>query len=77
MRRDKWQPSAHALICSDHFLEEYIDRSKKIVKLKPDALPTRFKKFPSYFKKVRKFLLFTRYNKNNHKIFIKISFCDI
>ena len=38
-------------LCSDHFQEKYIHRLARL-KLKDDAVPTRFKKFPEHLKKV-------------------------
>ena len=52
IRRKDWHPSKSSVVCSDHFCESYIDRSKERVKLRKDAVPTRFKKFPTYLKKV-------------------------
>jgi hypothetical protein len=50
--REGWMPSSYSRICSDHFHERFIDRTGQIVKLKDDAVPTRFKKFPKHLKKV-------------------------
>jgi len=52
MHREDWMPSSHSRLCSDHFQEKYIDRTCQRVKLKDDAVPTRFKKFPEHLKKV-------------------------
>ena len=53
MRREDWMPSSHSRLCSDHFQEKHIDRSGQRVRLKDDAIPTRFKKFPEHLKKVQ------------------------
>ena len=52
MRREDWMPSSHSRLCSDHFQEKHIDRSGQRVRLKDDAIPTRFKKFPEHLKMV-------------------------
>ena len=53
IRRDGWLPNNSSVICSDHFKESNIDRTGQLnVRLKPDAVPTRFKKFPQHLKKV-------------------------
>ena len=52
IRRNDWELSVHSRICSDHFFEKYITRTGQRVELKGDAVPTRFKMFPTYFKKV-------------------------
>ncbi|CAB3991434.1 THAP domain-containing 6-like [Paramuricea clavata] len=55
IRRDGWLPNNSSVICSDHFKESNIDRTGLLnVRLKPDAVPTRFKKFPQHLKKVVK-----------------------
>ena len=50
--RDDWSPSKASKICSDHFLEKYLDRTGKRIRLKPDAVPTRFKDIQKHLKKV-------------------------
>ena len=55
LKRDQWTPSKSSKLCSDHFKEDDIIRSGKIVRLKPNAVPTRFKCFPDYMKKVHIF----------------------
>ena len=52
LRRDNWVPTKSSRLCSDHFQEDMIDRSGKTVRLKPDAIPTRFKSFPKHLIKV-------------------------
>ena len=52
LKRDLWTPSKSSRLCSDHFKEDDIIRLGKIVRLKPNAVPTRFKSFPKYMKKV-------------------------
>lgn len=37
-----WTPSRFSMLCSNHFEEQYIDRTGKSVKLKADAVPTIF-----------------------------------
>lgn len=56
VRRDKWSPSKSAVLCSDHFLEKYLNRTGSYTKLIADAVPTRFKSFPKHLKKVRTFI---------------------
>ena len=41
IHRLKWDPTKHAMICSDHFDEKIINRNSKLVTLKHDAIPTR------------------------------------
>ena len=50
IRRDAWNSSKHSRICSDHFSEKDIDRTKTRVRLVKRACPTRFKKFPIHLK---------------------------
>ena len=45
-------PTKSSRFCSNHFQEDMIDRSGKTVRLKPDAIPTRFKSFPKHLIKV-------------------------
>ena len=52
LRRDNWVPTKSSRLCSDHFQEDMIDRSGKTVRLKPDAIPTRFKSFAKHLIKV-------------------------
>ena len=52
IRREGWIPSKTSLVCSDHFKESCMDRTGQIVRLRSDAVPTRFKKFPEYLKMV-------------------------
>jgi hypothetical protein len=55
IRREGWSPSKSSVICSDHFKENSIDRTGQLnVRLKPDAVPTRFKTFPKHLKQVNK-----------------------
>ncbi|XP_037797679.1 THAP domain-containing protein 6-like [Penaeus monodon] len=51
MHREDWSPTSHSKICSDHFLEDDIDRTGQIVRLKAIAVPKRFKKFPKHLQK--------------------------
>ena len=60
MRREDWSPSSHSRVCSDHFQEKFINRTGLIAKLREDAVPTRFKKFPQYLKQVKSL---EKYNK--------------
>ena len=53
MHRQDWTPSNSSVICSDHFLEKFINRNVQMPRLKEDAEPTRFKAFPKYLKKVQ------------------------
>ncbi|KAK4882664.1 hypothetical protein RN001_005983 [Aquatica leii] len=49
LRSKDWCPSDSSTVCSLHFEEHCFDRSlNNIVRLKPDAVPTIFKSFPSY-----------------------------
>ena len=48
---DNWTPSDTSLLCSDHFLEKYINRTGQRITLKNYAVPTRFKAFPQHLKK--------------------------
>ena len=50
--RKDWLPSSSSRICSDHYIESCFDRTRKITKLKDNAIPTRFKGFPTYMQKV-------------------------
>ena len=52
MHRNDWNPNKYSLICSDHFLEKDIDMTSQNVHLRANAIPVRFKKFPSHLKKV-------------------------
>ena len=52
IRRKDWLPSSNSCLCSDHFSESCFDRAGKIIKLKKDAIPTRFKSFPKHMQKV-------------------------
>ena len=54
MHRDDLNPSKYSLICSDHFLEKDIDRTGQNVRVRANAIPVRFQKFPSRLKKVYK-----------------------
>ncbi|XP_041673008.1 uncharacterized protein zgc:153292 [Cheilinus undulatus] len=42
MKWDDWTPSRFSVLCSNHFEEQYIDRTGKSVTLKDDAVPTIF-----------------------------------
>ncbi|XP_022254246.1 THAP domain-containing protein 2-like isoform X2 [Limulus polyphemus] len=50
MRREKFKPSDKAVVCSDHFEEEYFDKTGQTVRLRPDAVPTVFN-FPKHYQK--------------------------
>ena len=50
IRREHWMPSKQSRICSDYFTENCFDRTGKIVRLLPDAVPTRFKAFAKHLK---------------------------
>eukprot|EP00794_Sanderia_malayensis_P021103 gene21103-23164_t len=54
IRRENWKPGNYSLICSDHFLEKDVDRTRQVVRLRDGAIPSRFKTFPSHLKKVSK-----------------------
>ena len=56
LHRKDWTPSKYSKICSDHFKEVFVNRTGRRVKLKDDAIPTRFKKFPKHLKKVTNYL---------------------
>lgn len=51
MRRKNFTPNNHTYICSEHFLEsDYLDRpGASIKRLKHDAYPSVFSKFPEYY----------------------------
>ncbi|KAM6967138.1 uncharacterized protein LKV04_019406 isoform 1-T2 [Tautogolabrus adspersus] len=42
MKWDDWTPSRFSVLCSNHFEEQYIDRTGKCVTLRDDAVPTIF-----------------------------------
>lgn len=42
MKWPDWTPSRFSVLCSNHFEEQYIDRTGKYVKLREDAVPTIF-----------------------------------
>ncbi|XP_042361098.1 uncharacterized protein zgc:153292 isoform X2 [Plectropomus leopardus] len=42
MNLKDWTPSRFSVLCSNHFEDQYIDRTGKCVKLKEDAVPTIF-----------------------------------
>ena len=42
MRRENCSPSTVSVICSEHFRSTCFDKSKKLMRLKRDAEPTRF-----------------------------------
>ncbi len=52
IHREDWEPRSNSRLCSDHFKEECFVRTGKVVKLRNDAVPTRFKSFPKHLKKV-------------------------
>ena len=52
MKREGSKISSATKICSDHILEQYIDRSCIRTTLKPGAKPTRLKKVPGHFVEV-------------------------
>ncbi|XP_044745991.1 THAP domain-containing protein 2-like isoform X4 [Coccinella septempunctata] len=48
IKRENWQPSPHARICSIHFKEEDLDRtSLSCVRVREQAVPFIFSEFPS------------------------------
>ena len=53
---EKWTPSQSSLLCSDHFVEKYFQRTGTREgareHLTRNAVPTKFKAFPKYLKKV-------------------------
>ena len=54
MKRDKWMPSKHSVLCEKHFTpKDYYDASKAKKILKPDAIPSVFE-FPPHLSKVAK-----------------------
>ncbi|KAK2833072.1 hypothetical protein Q5P01_016961 [Channa striata] len=42
MKWKDWTPSRFSVLCMNHFEDQYIDRTGKIVKLREDAVPTIF-----------------------------------
>ncbi|XP_034568122.1 uncharacterized protein zgc:153292 [Notolabrus celidotus] len=42
MKWDDWTPTRFSVLCSNHFEEQYIDRTGKSVTLKDNAIPTIF-----------------------------------
>ena len=51
MKRDKWKPSKHAVLCSEHFSSDCFDKTGLTVRLREDAVPTIFR-FPDHLQKV-------------------------
>ena len=49
MRRIDFQPSKYSKLCSEHFTENDFLTQFGLRKLKPDAVPSRFK-FPEHLK---------------------------
>lgn len=39
-QRDRWSLHSRSAICSRHFTKDCFDRSREVVYLKPDAVPT-------------------------------------
>ena len=52
LHRQKWKPSSHSRVCSDHFIESDIDRTGQVVRLRTEAIPTRLKNLPKHLRKV-------------------------
>ncbi|KAF7660558.1 hypothetical protein LDENG_00279850 [Lucifuga dentata] len=50
MKWKDWSPSRFSVLCSNHFEEQYIDRSGRSTKLREDAVPTIFS-FPEHMQK--------------------------
>ena len=69
IRRKDWLPSSNSRLCSDYFSESCFDRAGKIIKLKKDAIPTRFKSFPKHMQEVT-------YPSPRPSIRINVSFID-
>ena len=46
-RREKFDPSEYAVLCSRHFLEEDLEKRSKYIKVKKGAVPSVFLEFPS------------------------------
>ena len=44
-KRVDGHPTVIPGLCSDHFNEKFINRTGQVVKLRDDAIPTRFKNF--------------------------------
>ena len=59
--RENGMPSKQSKICSDHFTENYLDRTGKIVRLLRDAVSTSFKAFPKHFQQVSNFCLLVHF----------------
>ena len=52
IHRQDWAPSNQLRLSLDHFLEADLDRTGQQVRLRNNATPIRFKKFPQHLKKV-------------------------
>nr|XP_039255752.1 THAP domain-containing protein 1-like [Styela clava] len=52
LRRANWIPTSSSRLCSDHFKESDIKRTGQRTRIKDNAVPTRFKAFPKYLRKV-------------------------
>ncbi|KAG5277263.1 hypothetical protein AALO_G00115550 [Alosa alosa] len=50
LHREKWTPSSHSRVCSDHFKESDMDRTGQTVRLRSEAFPTRFKSLPKHLR---------------------------
>lgn len=51
IRRENFVPTKKSVVCSDHFEEEWFDRTGQTVRLRSGALPTKFK-LPDHLVKV-------------------------
>eukprot|EP00795_Rhopilema_esculentum_P001625 gene1625-16085_t len=55
MYREDWSPTIYSKICSDHFVERFLNRSGLLrVEVRCNAVPTRFKQLPKAIRKLLK-----------------------